>query len=116
MHRQGSDAHRGRNIETVDAQGGEEHERQEMDCASRRLGGRLGLDFSAVAGEENGLRRRLCPQQERVYVRKRRSSTAARARVEKTRNVFHYFARVADSGFGSVLGWVFRSVLWGNVR
>ena len=66
MHRQASDAQRGRNIETVDAQEGGEHERQEMDCASRRLGGRLGLDFSAVPGEEHGLQRRLCPQQERL--------------------------------------------------
>ena len=76
----------------------------------------MGLDFSAVLGEEHGLRRRLCPQQERVYVRKRRSSSAARARVKTTRQCFSLFCRVADLGFGSGLGWVFRSVLWGNVR
>ena len=43
MHRQAGDAQRGRIFETVDAQGGGEHERQEKDWESRRLG--VGLGF-----------------------------------------------------------------------
>ena len=42
MHRQAGDAQRGRIFETVNAQGGGEHERQEKDLESRKLGGGLG--------------------------------------------------------------------------
>ena len=40
---------------------------------------------------------------ESVYARKRRSSPAARARVEKGTYCFHHFFCLPDSGFGSVL-------------
>ena len=39
MHRQVGDAQRGRIFETVDAQGRGEHESQEKDWETRRLGG-----------------------------------------------------------------------------
>ena len=115
MHRQAGDAQRGRIFETVDAQGGVEHERQEKDWESRRLGGRLGLDSFAEPGEEHGRRRRRCPLRERL--REKDKIIVCRKSACSKRHVFlSLFCCVADLAFGSVLDWVFRSVLWGNVR
>ena len=115
MHSQAGDAQRGRIFETVDAQEGGEHERQEKDWESRRLGGGLGFGFFAGPGDEHGRRRRRSPLRERL--REKEKIVVCRKRTCFKKDVLlPVYCCVADSGFGSVLGWVFKSALWVNVR
>ena len=53
MHRQAGDAQRGRIFEAVDSQGGGEHESQERDWESSRLGGGLGPLRDRLREKEN---------------------------------------------------------------
>ena len=89
------------------AQEGEERE-------SEGLGGELGFGFLAGPGKEHGRRRRRCPLRERL--RDKGKIIFCCKRTCSIRHVLlSIFGCVADSGFVSFLGWVFRPVLWGNV-
>lgn len=60
-----------RTFEAVDPQGGGEHEKQERDWGSRRLGGGLVVGFFAGPGEERGRCRRRRLLRERLREKKK---------------------------------------------
>ena len=107
MHRQAGDAQRGRTFQTVAQESGEQK--------SRRLTGGLGFGFFAGPWEEHGRRRRRCPLRERL--REEEKIIVCRKSTCSKRHAFlSLFGVLQIRVFGSVVGWVFRSVLWGNVR
>ena len=73
MDRQAGDAQRERTLQAVAQEGGEQE-------STRRLGGGSGFSFFARPWEEHGRRKRRCRLRERLHVRRRRSSSGARAR------------------------------------
>ena len=79
---------------------------------SRSLGGGLRFGFFTGPGEELGRRRRRCPLRERLREKEKIDLIVWRKSACCIRHVLlSLFCCVADSGFGSVVGWVFRSVV-----
>ena len=78
-----------------------------------------GLVVDSISASSRGLGRSMdspkgAVRYESVYARKRRSSPAVKARVQKgtdSRILLSLCICLADSGFGLVLGWVFKLVL-----